>query len=323
MIVRALLAGLIGATLLGTGTAQAQTYPAKPVKIIVGFAAGGLADMMARLFGDFITRETGQPVVVENRSGAAGTIGLDAVAKSAPDGYTLGVVISGVLVVNPFVQKQMPFDAMKDVMPVAALVDAPQLIAISTEVPAKTAQEFIALVKAKPKGYSYGSAGRGSFPHLSAAAFAHAAGVDMVHVPYRGNAPAITDLMAGRVQMVSSSIASLQPGIDAGKIRVVLAATKQRLSYLKDVPTSAEAGLTDYLMSAWVGVVAPAGTPKDVAARIHQLADSMLADPATVKRVEGASLEPMRMTQPAFADFVKAEYAKSGRIVKEAGVEAQ
>jgi tripartite-type tricarboxylate transporter receptor subunit TctC len=322
MTIRSLFAALIGAAVCASA-AQAQTYPTKPVRIIVGFAAGGLADQMARLFGDFITRDTGQAVVVENRSGAAGTIGLDAVAKAAPDGYTLGVVISGVLVVNPFVQKQMPLDPMKDIVPVAALVDAPQLIAISTQVEAKTAQEFIALAKAKPKGFSYGSAGRGSFPHLSAAAFAHAAGLDMVHVPYRGNAPAITDLMAGRVQMVSSSIASLQPGIDAGKIRVVLAATKARLSYLKDVPAAPEAGLPDYLMSAWVGVVAPAGTPTEVVARIHSLAERMLADAATQKRVAASFLEPMPMSQPAFADFVKAEHAKWGRIVKEAGVEAQ
>jgi tripartite-type tricarboxylate transporter receptor subunit TctC len=320
MMVRTLLAALVG-SILAAGAAQAQTYPAKPVKIIVGFAAGGLADQMARLYGDYITRQTGQTVVVENRGGAAGTIGLDAVVKSPPDGYTLGVVITGQLVVNPYVQKQMPLDPIKDLMPVAALVEAPQLIAISTQVPAKTAQEFIALAKAKPKGFSYGSAGQGSFPHLSAAAFAHAAGLDMVHVPYRGNAPAITDLMAGRVQMVSSSIASLQPGIDAGKTRVVLAATKARLPYLKDVPTSAEAGLPDYLMTAWVGVVAPAGTPNDVVARVHSLAEGMLKDPATLKRIQSSSLDPMTMSQPAFADFVKAEYAKWGKVVKAAGVE--
>jgi tripartite-type tricarboxylate transporter receptor subunit TctC len=320
MPIRSLLAAVVGVA-VAAGTAQAQTYPDKPVRIIVGFAAGGLADQMARYFGDYITRETKQTVVVENRSGAAGTIGLDAVAKSAPDGYTLGVVISGVLVVNPFVQKSMPVDPLKDLVPVAALVDAPQLIAISTQVPAKTAQEFIALAKAKPKGFSYGSAGQGSFPHLSAAAFAHAAGLDMVHVPYRGNAPAITDLMAGRVQMVSSSIASLRAGIDAGKTRVIVAATKERLPYVKDVPTSAEAGLPDYLMSAWVGVVAPAGTPKEVVARIHALAEGMLKDEATRKRLATSYLDPMLMSQPAFAAFVKAEHAKWGRIVKQAGVE--
>jgi tripartite-type tricarboxylate transporter receptor subunit TctC len=320
MPIRSLLAAVLGVA-VAAGAAQAQTYPDKPVRIIVGFAAGGLADQMARYFGDYITRETKQTVVVENRSGAAGTIGLDAVAKSAPDGYTLGVVISGVLVVNPFVQKNMPVDPLKDLVPVAALVDAPQLIAISTQVPAKTAQEFIALAKAKPKGFSFGSAGQGSFPHLSAAAFAHAAGLDMVHVPYRGNAPAITDLIAGRVQIVSSSIASLRPGIDAGKVSVILQATKARLPYLKDVPTSAEAGLPDYLMTAWVAVVAPAATPKDVVVRVHGLAAKMLKDPTTLKRIESSALDPMPMSQAEFGDFVKAEYAKWGKVVKAAGVE--
>ena len=322
MIFRTLMAAAIGLVALG-GAAPAQTYPSKPVRIVVGFSAGGLADQIGRLLGDYISRNSGQSAVVENRTGAAGTIAVDAVAKADADGHTIGVVIAGQLVFNPFVQKSMPLDMLKDLVAAAAVVDAPQLIAMSTQVPAKAAKEFIALAKASPGKFCYGSAGRGSFPHLSAAEFARSAGIDMVHVPYRGNAPAITDLMAGRVQIVSSSIGSLKAGIDAGKVRILLAATKKRLPYLPELPASSEIGLSDYLMSAWVGVIAPAGTPKPVVERVHALVGGMLKDVATQKVLTATKLDPIAMSQAEFAALVKAEHAKWGRIVKHAGVVAQ
>jgi len=317
---RSMMAAAIGLAALGAAEAPAQSYPSKPVRIVVGFSAGGLADQIGRLLGDYITRQTGQTVVVENRTGAAGTIGMDAVAKAAPDGHIIGIVIAGQLIVNPFVQKSMPLDVLKDLTPVAAVVDAPQLIAMSTSVPAKDIKEFIALAKAKPGTFNYGSAGYGSFPHLSAAEFARAAGIEMVHVPYRGNAPAITDLIAGRVQIVSSSIGSLRAGIAAGKVRVLVAAAKQRLPFLPEVPASSEVGL-DYVMSAWVGAIAPAGTPKPVVERIHALVGGMLKDAATTKVLTRFNLAPITMSQPEFTAFVKGEHAKFQGIVKAAGVE--
>jgi len=321
---RYMAAALIGLASLACAAPQTQAqtaqYPTKPVRIVVGFSAGGLADQIARLLGDYITRQTKQPVVVENRTGAAGTIAVDTVAKAPPDGYTIGVVIAGQLVINPFVQKAMAVNVLKDLIPVASVVDAPQVIAMSTQLPAKDIKEFIALAKANPGKYSYGSAGHGSFPHLSAAEFARAAGVDMVHVPYRGNAPAITDLIAGRVQIVSSSIGSLQAGVDSGKVRILVTATKERLPYLSAVPSSVEAGLKDYIMSSWVGVIAPAGTPKPVVARIHQLVEGMLKDPATLKVLKTTKLDPLPMSQSAFADFVTSEYAKWQKVVQAAGV---
>jgi tripartite-type tricarboxylate transporter receptor subunit TctC len=322
MLFRVIVTAAIGLAALCAG-AVAQDYPSKPVRIVTGFSAGGLADQMGRLLGDYITRKSGQSAVVENRTGAAGTIGMDAVAKAAPDGYTIGIVIAGQLIINPFVQKSMPLDVLKDLIPVAAVVDAPQLIAMSAEVPAKSAKEFIALAKASPGKFSYGSAGRGSYPHLSAAEFARAAGIEMVHVPYRGNAPAITDLMAGRVQIVSSSMASLKAGVDAGKVRVLLAASRKRLPYLPDVPASPEVGLPDYLMSAWVGVIAPAATPKPVVERIHALVQGMLADEAAKKVLTATKLDPIAIGQGEFAAFVKAEHARWQRIVRAAGVEPQ
>ncbi len=258
MLIRSTLAVLMAATLLaGAAQAQDKDYPNKPIRLVVGFAAGGIADLGARLLGDHITRETGQPVVVENRTAAAGTIAALTVAKAPADGYTLGLVLSGQLVINPFVQKQMPFDVLKELLPVAALGEAPQMIAINAEVPAKTLKELVALAKAKPGSLNYGSAGHGSLPHLSAAEFVRQAGIEMVHVPYKGNAPATADLLAGRIQLLSSSIGGLQPGLDAGKTRLLLVATKARLPYIPDVPTSAEAGIPDYLMTVWLGLGRP------------------------------------------------------------------
>jgi len=322
MIVRT-LAALIGLALLASGAASAQDWPSKPVRIVTGFAAGGIGDLGTRLLADYITRTTGQQAVVENRTGAAGSLGMDAVAKAAPDGYTLGLALNGNIVINPFIQKAIPYDALKDLMPVAMIGDAPQMIALSTEVPAKTFKEFQALAKEKPDTFSYGSAGPGSLPHLSMAEFAHQAGIKLIHVPYRGNAPAMTDLMGGRIHLVSSSIGQFRPAIQAGKIRLLMTATKNRLPYLPELPTSAEAGLPGFLMSVWIAVVAPAGLPQPVAARIHAMVEGMQKDETAKKAMEGAGLDVTPMSQPEFAGFVKAEYARWEKIVKDAGVEKQ
>ena len=316
---RTVTAALVALTALG-GATQAQDWPTRPVRIITGFAAGGIGDLGARLLADHITRTTGQQAVVENRTGAAGTLGMDAVAKAAPDGTTLGLALNGNLVINPFIQKQMPFDAMKDLVPVAAIGDAPQMIALTTEVPSRTFKEFQALAKAKPGTYTYGSAGVGSLPHLSMAEFARMAGLQLVHVPYRGNAPAMTDLLAGRIQLISASIGTFRAGLEAGKLRILLTATKSRLPYSPDVPTSAEAGLPGYLMSVWIGVVAPAGTPAPMLDRIHAVTQEMMKEQAAKNAMSGAGLDPMPMRRAGFADFVKAEYVRWEAIVKDAGV---
>ena len=323
MSVRSIAAGLMGVFVLGLGAASAQDWPSKPVRIVTGFAAGGIGDLGARLLAEHITRTTGQQAVVENRTGAAGTLGMDAVAKAPPDGTTLGLALNGNLVINPFIQKQMPFDAQKDLLPVAAIGDAPQLIALSTEVPATTFKEFQALAKEKPRTFSYGSAGPGSLPHLSAAEFARLAGIELVHVPYRGNAPAMIDLLAGRIHLISASIGTFRPGMDAGKIRLLLTATKERLAYLPELPTSAEAGLPGYLMSVWIGVVAPAGTPAPVVEKIHAMVQGMMKHEPAQKAMAAAGLDLMPMSQPEFAAFVKAEYARWEKIVQAAGVEKE
>jgi tripartite-type tricarboxylate transporter receptor subunit TctC len=322
MPVRTIISAIVLAA-LGLSVASAQDYPSKPIRIMVGFAAGGIADLGARLLADHITRETGQAVVVENRPAAAGTIAVQAVAKAPADGYTLGVVLSGQLVINPFVQKTYPLDALKDVLPVAAIGEAPQMIAIHAGVPAKTLKEFVALAKAKPNTLSYASAGFGSLPHLSAAEFLRQAGIDLVHVPYKGNAPATADLLGGQVQLISSSIGGLRAGLEAGKIRLLLVATKNRLPYIPDVPTSAEAGVPDYLMTVWMGVVAPPGTPQPIVDRLHSLVQGMLKDQGMVRKMASAAIDVMPMSQADFAAFVKDEYGRWQKIVKNAGVEPQ
>jgi tripartite-type tricarboxylate transporter receptor subunit TctC len=305
------------------GSAEAQSYPTKPVRIIVGFAAGGIVDEVARYLADFITRETGQQAIVENAPGAAGTIALATVARSEPDGYTIGVGISGNLVISAFVQKNVPVDVLKDLTPIAALAEAPIFVAVGPNVPAATAQEFLALARSRPGGMTYGSAGVGSLPHLSAALFAHMAGLKMVHVPYRGATPAIVDLMGGRIDMISSSIGDLQNGIQAGKLKVLLAAAKQRLPYLPDVPTSAEVGLPDYVVTTWLGLVTPNGVPKAIQDRLHELATRMIEDPATQRRLAARNIDPLKMTQAQFAEFIRAEYARWGRQARDVGVEPQ
>jgi tripartite-type tricarboxylate transporter receptor subunit TctC len=318
---RAVAVVLAGWAMLGA--AAAQDWPSKPVKIITGFAAGGIGDLGARVLAEYITRTTGQQAIVENRTGAGGTLGTDAVAKSEPDGATLGLVLNGNLVINPFVQKSMPFDAMKDLIPVAMIGEAPQMIAVHVDVPAKTFKEFQALAKAKPGTFTYGSAGVGSLPHLSAAHFAQMAGIELVHVPYRGNAQVMPDLIAGRIQVLSSSIGTFRAALAADKIRLLLTATRERLPYLPDLPTSAQAGLPGYLMSVWIGVVTPAGTPAPVVARIHALTQSMLNDEASKKSLGAAGLDLMPMRQAEFVALVKADYVRFEKIVKDAGVEKQ
>lgn len=322
-MLRAVLAALLAVMPVTIGSAHAQSYPNKPIRILVGFAAGGIVDEVARYFAEFITRDTGQQVVVENAPGAAGTIALATVARSEPDGYTIGVGISGNLVISAFVQKNVPVDVVKDLTPIASLAEAPLFIAVGPNVPATTARDLVALAKSRPGALSYGSAGMGSLPHLSSALFAHLAGVNMVHVPYRGASPAVVDLLGGRIDMISSAIGDLRAGIDSGKLKVLLAASKHRLPYLPDVPTAAEAGLPDYVVTTWLGVVTPNSVPKPVQDRLHDLATRMLDDPATQKRFAARNIDPLKMTQSQFAEFMRAEYARWGRLARDVGVEPQ
>lgn len=303
--------------------ARAQTYPSERIQFIVPAAAGGVTDLVARITADYIAARTKQQVVVENRTGAGGNLATAAVAKSEPNGYTLGIVASGNIVINPYLYKSMPFDAKNDVIPVAAIAEAPQVIAVQKNVPAKTLQEFIALAKSKPNSINYGSAGVGTSMHLAGDQFARLAGAQLVHVPYRGAAPAVTDLIAGNIQMISVSAGPIMGFVRSGDLRVLAAASKKRLNHFPDVPTSTEAGLKGYEMTTWFALFAPRGTPPEIVKTLHGLVQDMLNDPASKKRLEENFLDLMPSSQAEFASFVTSEFSAWERIVRDAGLQPQ
>ena len=307
-----------------TATAQGlQSLSSKPIRIVIPVAAGAATDILGRIVGEWLGKKTGLPVVIENRTGAGGNIALEQVAKGEPDGHTLLVATNGAITINRALFKKDPIDTLTDVVPVAPLAWFPNILVINSQVPARTAQEFIALAKAKPGTINYGSAGPGTTPHLAVALFARLAGIDIVHVPYRGMAPAMTDLVAGNVQAVAIGNATVAPFVEAGVLRILGVAAHQRLSYLPDVPTADEIGLPTWEVETWYGLFAPRGTPKAIVDQLNGHIATMLDDPATMKRFDESFYDTMRMSADQFAARVKSDVAKWERIVKETGLEAQ
>src|SRR6266545_1229629 len=264
---------------------QAQDYPSKPIKIVVPVAAGGSTDVVARVVAAYLARKTNQPVIVENRTGAAGTIGTDAVAKAPADGYTLGLNANSQIVLNPFVQKNMPLDPLSDLVPIAPIAEAPQLLVINARIPATTLQDFIAYAKQHPNQLNYVSLGPGSMTYLGSDQFVRRAKVDIVPVQYRGVAPGLMDLIVGNVQMISVGFAPIAHFVEEGTLRALAAQTAKRLPYLPNVPTVAEVGLPGYEMSTWFGLFAPRGTPQSIVEQLNRYARELVADPATVKHL--------------------------------------
>jgi tripartite-type tricarboxylate transporter receptor subunit TctC len=310
----AAFAGL-GATL----PSHAQTYPDRVIKMIAPNPPGGLGDLLLRTFGDYVTAKTGQPTVIENRTGAGGNVAWEAIARAAPDGYTIGLVNTGVII-NKFMYKSLRYDVFNDFAPIAPIGDAPQLYFIHGKLPPKTLPEFVAYAKAQPRKLTYGSAGIGSPPHLAGDQLSRRIGVELVHVPYRGVAPAITDVIAGHVDSIPVSIGPLRAAVDAGTVRPLFALTPKRLSYFPDVPAAAEVGLPGLHMSTWFALVAPKGTPQPIVEQLNRDAHGMLADEASRKRIANSRLEPMLMTTAEFAAFLKSEAPAWEKAVREAGL---
>jgi tripartite-type tricarboxylate transporter receptor subunit TctC len=308
---------------LAASQALAQNYPSKLIRIVVPFAPGGVTDVVARITADYIGRKTGQQVIVENRSGAGGNVGTDAVAKAEPDGYTLVLVNTANIVINPFLYKHMPFDALKDLVAIAPVGEAPQLLIVNTGVPVRTLQELITLAKAQPGKISYGSAGSGSTAHLGSDRFARLAGVELLHVPYRGMGPAIGDLVSGNIHVISLSAGPVIELVKSGKLRVLAAATKTRLPYFPDVPTSGEAGLPGYEMTTWFALFAPKGTPQDIVDALNGHVRAMYSDPVAKGRLETHFLAPMPISAAEFAHLIQAEYKTWERVVSESGLQPQ
>jgi tripartite-type tricarboxylate transporter receptor subunit TctC len=321
MLIRSMLALLIAVA--SGSAATAQDYPNKPIRIIVGFAAGGIADLGARLLADHITRKTGQPVVVENRTAAAGTVAAQAVARSPADGYTLGLVLSGQLVINPFVQKQMPLDVLKELVPVAAVGEAPQMIAINAEVPAKTLKEFVALAKAKPGTLNYASSGPGTPYHMAGELFKAMSGTNLVHVPHRSSGDMRNSVIGAHVQMMFDAITVMAQGVQSGQLKALGTSGKQRSSVLPNVPTIAEAGVPGYEATIWLGMMAPAGTPKAVVDKLNAEVRKILSrnDIKEAWAKQGAT--PMLMSPDEFEKYLRADIQKWAEVVKISGAKPE
>jgi tripartite-type tricarboxylate transporter receptor subunit TctC len=319
---RLLTLGVLFSVCFGVGS-QAQDYPDRPVRLIAPFPAGGLADVLARAVGDEISRTLGQPVIVENRAGAGGNIGADAVAKSAPDGYTLLMTSAGILTANQFLYSKMPFDPEKDFVPVSNVADMPMMVVVNPKVEAKTLQELVALARANPGKLNFGSPGIGTTGHLGLALFMHAAKIKLTHVPYRGAAPAITDLIAGQIDGVVDNPPTVLPHIEGGKLRPLAVAAKQRMELLPDLPTAAEAGVANYEASSWFGVVAPAGTPPAVVARLHKEIAAALRQPALRERFAKTGARLLGNSPDEFEQQIRQDRKMWGEIIRAADIKAQ
>ena len=299
----------------------AQQFPAKPIRIIVPFPVGGIADIYSRLVGNRWTEAWGQPVVIENRTGAGGNIGADMVAKAAPDGYTIGIGSIGTHAVNVTLFSKMPYDPVKDFAPVTPLVDADGLLTVHPSVPVHTVPELIALARTKPGALSYASAGAGTASHLAGELFKSMAKVDLLHVPYKGNVPAITDLLAGQTSLIFATMPTVLPHTKAGKLRAVATMGDARAAATPELPTVSES-LPGFVVNNWVGFFAPAGTPAGIVNRMNAETRSFMQSKEISARLvaEGARFIPMSPDQ--FGAFVKAEIAKWAPVVKASGAKA-
>jgi len=311
---------IAAALLLAAGTCAAQSYPAKPIRIVVPFPPGGIADLFARVIGQKFGETWGQPSVVENRPGAGGNIGAEIVAKSPPDGYTLVTGSIGTHAVNISLFSKLPYDPIRDFAPVSLIMEAEGLLVVHPSVPVRTVKELIALARARPGQLSYASAGHGTAAHLSGELFKSMAKVDMVHVPYKGNVPAITDLLAGQTSLLFATMPTVLPQVQAGRLRALAVTSSARSPAAPELPTIAEAALPGYSVTNWIGFFAPAGTPRDVVVKLNAEVVRIMQAPEIQKRLlnEGAKFTPW--TPDEFTAFVKVEIAKWAKVVKDAGI---
>lgn len=323
MIFRTFLAvalSIIGQIVTGTAHAQ-QAWPTKPIHFIVPYAAGGFADIRARMIGTELTKTLGQPLVIENKPGAGGVLGTDAIAKAAPDGYTIGMGNLAPLAVNPSLMKKLPYNWQKDIAPVILVETSPLILTAGPGLQARTVKELIALAKAKPGQIGFASSGIGGAHHLSGEMLRQMTGIDIVHIAYKGGAPAATDLLAGHVPMMFEMGYAALPSIKAGKIRALGVTSTKRLSVLPDVPTMIEAGVPGFESYNWQGVIAPAGTPREIIDRLNRDINSILAQPNVRSLVAGTGSDIGGGTSEAFSALIRSENEKWAKVVKQAGIQ--
>ena len=303
--------------------ALAQTWPAKPIRMLVPFPPGGGVDYAARIVGKHLSDRLGQPVLIENRAGANGIIALDALKSAPADGYTLGAVSNGPLVINPSMYLTLPYDPVRDFAAIGRLVYFPLLLVAHPSVPAKSVPELIALAKAKPGALTYSSPGVGTGSHLAGELFASMANITLVHVPYKGTAPAATALLAGDVSLAFSSIPTVLPHVRAGKLRALAVGDATRVPSLAEYPTIAESGLAGYEAFSWAGVIAPAGTPQEVVTRVNAELGQILRQKAIVEQLAAEGTIPVPDTSEEFSAYIKSELVRWAAIVKLANIKPE
>jgi tripartite-type tricarboxylate transporter receptor subunit TctC len=306
--------------LLLPATGRAQEFPTKPIKLIVPFPPGGPNDIIARVVGQRMSELVKQPVIIENRSGQAGVLGTDAVAKAAPDGYTIAITSASSLVINPSLEK-MPYDVRKDLAPVTLNVTVPEMLVVASNVPANNMAELIALAKAQPGKLNFASAGVGGLPHLAGELFKLTAKLDIVHVPYRGAAPAINDLLGQQVQMTFLDLPVILPHIKAGSLKPIALGSPTRAPTAPDVPTTAEVGMPDLLIENWYGMIAPGGTPEKIIAELNRITNEAMADPGVKAKLADQGLTVAGNTPEHFRSFIDSETKKWAKVIKDAGIE--
>jgi tripartite-type tricarboxylate transporter receptor subunit TctC len=319
----AVLGGMAALALAGFPAvpALAQGFPSKPIRIVIGFPAGGPLDQHGRLWADRLGQILGQPVVIEYKAGAGGSIGADFVAKSPADGHTLLLANTGTMVINPALYKKLPYDTLRDFVPIARTAQQPLAIVVHPAVPARTLGELIDLARKAPKKINYASAGTGGISHLVPEMLEKAAGVEFTHVPYKGSAPAFNDLIGGQVQFMAESVPQAATYAKAGKLRALAVTSRTRSIALPDVPTMAEAGIRDFEVVGFYGLLAPAGTPRDVAARLGAAMKQILEDASMRERMISSGADPAFLGPDEFAAFLRAEMPKWAKAVRDSGAQ--
>jgi tripartite-type tricarboxylate transporter receptor subunit TctC len=319
-----LFALALTATVLATPATQclAQDYPTRPIRIIVPFGAGGPADVTARLLGNVFPESLGQPVVVENRTGAGGVIGTVEAAKSPPDGYTL-LMMSNTQTANESLMPQRKYELMRDLVPIAPVNYSDLVIVVNPSVPAKTLAEFIALAKSQPGKLNYASSGQGTPYHMAGELFKSMAGIDVVHVPYRNSGDARSGVIGGQVQMMIDAVTTMAPNVGAGQVRALATTGKTRSSVLPDVPTAGEAGVPGYEATIWLGLMAPAGTPKPIIDKLNAAVNAAIKRPEIVKLWKDQGALPMSMTPQEFDKYLRGDIVKWAEVVKKFPVQPQ
>ena len=310
------------AVLLTPALAAAQGFPTKTIRLIVPFPPGGPNDIIARVVSQKMSEILKQTIIIDNRGGQGGVIGTDVVAKAKPDGYTIGIVSAGALAISPSMEK-VAYVTLKDLAPVTLVAKVPEMLVVANNVPAHNMKELVALAEKEPGKLNFASSGPGSLPQLAGELFKLTAHINIVHVPYRGAAPAVNDLLGGQVQMVFLDLPVLLPQIKAGKIRPIAVGSEKRVPSAPDVPTTAEVGMPQLITENWYGMVAPAGTPKDVIATLNKAAVQAMKDPTVQSKLSSQGAILVGDTPDQFRDFIASETAKWAKVIKDAGVPTQ